>query len=151
MTIEIRTIEEADADAWHRLWHGYITFYRVDVPPAVTQKTWSRVLDPASPLTCRVAVVDGEVAGFAIHFTHPSTWVMTDDCYLEDLYVDEVRRGAGIGRALIDDLVALGETNGWSRLYWHTDEGNQRARKLYDSYVEADGHVRYRIRLAKRQ
>lgn len=92
---------------------------------------------------------DGKVSGFAIHFTHPSTWVVSDDCYLEDLFVDEEIRGAGLGRALLDDLVALSRANGWSRLYWHTDENNHRARKLYDSYVETDGHVRYRIDFRK--
>jgi predicted GNAT family acetyltransferase len=59
--------------------------------------------------------------------------------------VDETARGQGIGKALLDDLVTKAKTNGWARLYWHTDEGNETARKLYDQYVEADGHVRYRM------
>jgi GNAT superfamily N-acetyltransferase len=151
MTLEIRTVERSDEADWRRLWSGYLAFYKVDVTPEVTDRTWARILDAASPLTCRVAVLDGSLAGFAIHFTHPSTWVTTDDCYLEDLYVDEAIRGAGIGRALLDDLVAIAERNGWSRLYWHTDENNHRARKLYDSYVEVDGHVRYRMDLRKRR
>ena len=151
MTLEIRTAERSDEADWRRLWNGYLAFYKVDVPAEVSDRTWARILDPASPLTCRVAIFDGNLAGFAIHFTHPSTWVMTDDCYLEDLYVDEAIRGAGIGRALLDDLVAIAERNGWSRLYWHTDENNHRARKLYDTYVEVDGHVRYRMDLRTRR
>lgn len=151
MTLEIRTAERSDEADWRKLWQGYLTFYEVDVPFEVTDKTWARILDPASPLTCRLAVVDGSVVGFAIHFTHPSTWVISDDCYLEDLYVDSDVRGAGVGRALLDDLVALGERSGWARLYWHTDQNNHRARKLYDSYVEVDDHVRYRMDLRKRR
>jgi GNAT superfamily N-acetyltransferase len=151
MTILIRTIADDDRETWLTLWNAYLAFYKVEIAPEVTEKTWSRIVDPASPLTCRVAEVDGRVAGFAIHFTHPSTWVVSDDCYLEDLYVDETLRGQGVGRALIDDLVGFAEEKGWARLYWHTDEGNHRARKLYDSYVEADGHVRYRINFAKRR
>jgi len=151
MTLEIRTAERLDEADWRKLWQGYLTFYEVDIAPEVTDKTWARILDPASPLTCRLAVLDGRVTGFAIHFTHPSTWVISDDCYLEDLYVDSDVRGAGIGRALLDDLVALGEKSGWARLYWHTDQNNHRARKLYDSYVEVDGHVRYRLDLRKRR
>src|SRR5690606_3087578 len=104
------------------------------------------ILDPASPMAMRVAEKDGELAGFAIHLSHPSTWEINDDCYLEDLYLDDRFRGEGLGRALMDDLVALCKERGWARLYWHTDENNKRARKLYDSYVEADGHVRYRIK-----
>jgi GNAT superfamily N-acetyltransferase len=97
----------------------------------------------------RVAEQDGALAGFAIHLSHPSTWVMNNDCYLEDLYLDAEFRGSGIGRALMDDLIAICRKNGWERLYWHTDEGNVRARKLYDSYVKHDGHVRYRMRVPK--
>jgi GNAT superfamily N-acetyltransferase len=151
MTLEIRDVTAADEAGWRRLWDGYLAFYKVDVPPEVTAHTWKRLLDPSSPMAMRVAEKDGELAGFAIHLTHPSTWVMNNDCYLEDLYLDDRFRGAGIGRALLDDLVTLCEKNGWSRLYWHTDEGNVRARKLYDSYVKSDGHVRYRMKFAGRK
>jgi GNAT superfamily N-acetyltransferase len=85
--------------------------------------------------------------GFALHHHHASTWVMGDDCYLEDLFVAPVARGQGIGRALIEDVKALAWAKGWHRLYWHTDEGNTTARKLYDSFAPSDGHIRYRLKL----
>ncbi|MEY4697672.1 MAG: hypothetical protein RIT14_2100, partial [Pseudomonadota bacterium] len=93
------------------------------------------------------ALVDGQVCGFAIHQPHPSTWVMGEDIYLEDLFVDATTRGQGLGRALIDDLIALGRARGWHRIYWHTDHDNARARQLYDSYTPADGAIRYRMKL----
>ena len=89
----------------------------------------------------------GRMIGFAIHHHHDSTWVMTPDGYLEDLYLDPEARGKGIGRALIDDLIAICRANGWSRLYWHTNRDNAQARKLYESYVEDQGYMRYRIDL----
>ena len=147
MTTEIRDARPADEAAWRRLWAGYLTFYKVDLPEAVTVHTWARILDPSSRVAMRVVLVDGAMAGFAIHHFHDSTWEMTPECYLEDLYVDEKFRGQGLGRALIDDLIALARTRGWSRLYWHTDRDNARARKLYDTYAKEDGHVRYRISL----
>ncbi|MBL0372543.1 GNAT family N-acetyltransferase [Rhizobium sp. KVB221] len=146
MTLEIRDARPEDELAWRQLWDGYLTFYKVTLDPAVTDSTWKRILDPASAVAMRVAEKDGELAGFAIHLIHPSTWVMHNDCYLEDLYLDSKFRGQGIGRALLDDLVALSKKNGWERLYWHTDEGNATARKLYDTYVKSDGHVRYRMK-----
>jgi GNAT superfamily N-acetyltransferase len=147
MSLEIRDARPDDEQAWLRLWNGYLAFYKVTLTAEITASTWRRILDPASPVRMRVAAQDGELAGFAIHLAHPSTWVMGNDCYLEDLYLDETFRGAGIGRALMDDLIAICKKNGWERLYWHTDEGNARARKLYDSYVKHDGHVRYRMRV----
>jgi GNAT superfamily N-acetyltransferase len=134
-------------DGFLALWQGYLAFYDVDLPPATTEATWARLMDPASPVKARVALVDGVPQGFAIHLHHPSTWVPGDDCYLEDLFVAEAARGLGLGRALIDDLRALAQVRGWHRLYWHTNEGNARARALYDSYVPSDGHIRYRLKL----
>ena len=89
----------------------------------------------------------GEMVGFAIHHNHPSTWVLGNDCYLEDLFLTEAARGKGLGRALIEDLIALARARGWQRLYWHTDEGNTTARQLYDRFTPSDGHIRYRLKL----
>ena len=129
------------------LWQQYLAFYKVDLAPQVTTATWARLMDPASPVKARLAVLDGQAQGFAIHMHHPSTWVATEDCYLEDLFVTDTARGHGLGRALLDDLIALARDKGWSRLYWHTNEGNTRARALYDQYVASDGHIRYRMAL----
>ena len=87
------------------------------------------------------------MAGFALHLHHSSTWVMGEDCYLEDLFVQPSRRGAGVGRALIEDLITLARKRGWHRLYWHTDTENHSARRLYDRFVQTDGHIRYRLTL----
>lgn len=133
--------------AFLALWQAYLAFYDVALPPATTAATWARLMDAHSPLKARVAIIDGKPQGFAIHLHHPSTWVAGDDCYLEDLFVTASARGKGLGRALIDDLATVARARGWHRLYWHTDEGNTRARALYDSYVKSDGHIRYRLKL----
>jgi len=143
----IRDAAPADEAAFRALWDGYLAFYAVTLPPAVTAATWARLLDPASPVQARLAEVEGRVLGFAIHLHHPSTWVLTEDCYLEDLFVATEARGMGLGRALIDDVIARARARGWARVYWHTNAANTRARALYDRYAAADGHLRYRIGL----
>lgn len=145
MRFTIRDAHAQDEAAWRGLWQGYLAFYDVDLDPAITDHTWARILSPDSRLKMRLAVDGDRVLGFAIHHHHASTWVMGDDCYLEDLFVDAALRGGGIGRALIADLQAIAKAQGWRRLYWHTDQGNLQARKLYDSIVPSDGHIRYRI------
>jgi GNAT superfamily N-acetyltransferase len=147
MTLELRDATQSDQTAFLALWAQYLAFYKVDLAPEITAATWTRLMDPASPVKARLAVLDGTVQGFAIHLHHPSTWAASEDCYLEDLFVTDAARGHGLGRALIDDLIALARAKGWSRLYWHTDEDNLRARALYDQYVASDGHVRYRMTL----
>lgn len=143
----LRDAIAADETHWRSLWDQYLAFYEVTLGPGVSDATWARLMDPTSPVKARLAEVDGHVIAFAIHLHHPSTWVATDDCYLEDLFVAPAARGHGAGRALIDDLIALAQTRGWSRVYWHTDTNNTRARALYDSYVLSDDHVRYRLKL----
>lgn len=145
--VTIRDAAPEDEAAWRGLWQGYLTFYDHPLPEATTAFTWARLMDLDSPLKARLAVIGGEVAGFAIRQHHPSTWVPGEDCYLEDLFIADSARGHGAGRALIEDLIALARARGWHRLYWHTGRDNARARALYDTYVEEDGHVRYRMTL----
>jgi ribosomal protein S18 acetylase RimI-like enzyme len=57
-------------------------------------------------------------------------------------------RGRGIGRALIEDLLAQARAKGWSRIYWHTEASNAAARRLYETYTRADEFVRYRLFLS---
>lgn len=145
--MDIRHATPADEGAWRDLWAGFLAFYDVSLDPAITAHTWARIIDPEHRMTCRLACEGTRVLGFAIHHPHCSTWVAGDDVYLEDLFVAPDARGLGVGRALIDDLIALGRQNGWHRLYWNTDRTNATARRLYDSYVTEDGHIRYRLTL----
>ena len=145
--IEIRDAQAGDLEGWLPLWKGYCDFYHVEIAPDITLSTWARILDPMNGLTCRMALVGGNLVGFAQHHTHLTTWDRRPTCYLEDLYVAETARGFGVARALMDDLVALGKTKDWASVYWITAEGNAAARKLYDSYVGRDEFVRYSIGL----
>lgn len=147
MTLTIRDAAPGDEAAWRSLWQGYLGYYGVTLAPEVTANTWANLMSPSAPLKARIACLDGQPVGFAMNLHHPSSWVVGEDCYLEDLFVADSARGKGVGRALIDDMVALARAKGWNRLYWHTRQDNARARQLYDQYVETDDHIRYRMAL----
>lgn len=146
MVIDIRALHSQDKSQWLQLWEGYTSFYGSPQPDDVTEYTWQRLLDSASPVIGRVAVVDSRVVGFAIGVLHEGTWVKTPVCYLEDLFVDPQMRGRGVARALVQALYSEGKAKGWSRLYWHTRADNP-ARRLYDEFTPADDYVRYRVML----
>ena len=146
MDVVIREIQAADKAQWRSLWTGYNQFYESAVSEAVTEKTWQRIRDEHSSIYGRVAVVNGEVQGFAHIVLHEGTWVISPICYLEDLFVAPQMRGHGVARKLIQSLVNEGKTQGWSRLYWHTRESNP-ARKLYDQFTDVEDFVLYRMNL----
>ena len=144
MTVTIRKIEAGDEARWRKLWEGYCRFYERTLSEPITRHTWARILDAAAPVHAIVAERAGDgVIGMANYVIHENTWSLTPVCYLEDLFVDPRRRAAGVGRQLIDWLVAETKAQGWSRLYWHTRETNYRARGLYDKYTPESGFVRY--------
>ena len=144
MVIEIREVCQQDKAQWLQLWEGYTRFYGSPQPSDVTEYTWQRMLDSASPMLGRVALADGNIAGFAICVLHEGTWVKTPVCYLEDLFVDEAARGKGAGRALIEGIIDEARQKAWSKVYWVTRTGNP-ARALYDQLAAVDDYVRYRI------
>jgi GNAT superfamily N-acetyltransferase len=140
--IMIRQAHPADEADWRLLWEGYNAFHETVVADEITSLTWRRMLDPDVPMIGRIAKDGGRPVGFSISVIHEGTWEKTPLCYLEDLFVSPNDRGKGIGRMLIRDLLNLAAVRGWSRLYWHTRQDNP-ARRLYDEFTEADGHVRY--------
>ena len=147
MPVAIRRIEARDRQRWGVLWEGYCRFYKVDLSGPVTEHTWNRVIDTASPVHAIVAEQPGDgVIGIANYVIHEHTWSLTPTCYLQDLYVDPKTRAAGVGKQLIDWLVTEMKARKWSRLYWATAETNYRARGLYDKYTPHSGFLRYVVK-----
>ena len=144
---QVRELSESDKDLWLSLWRGYLKFYKATVPEVQYELTWKRLLDNEYNMYGLVAEVDGKVCGI-VHYTFQnSTRSPINYCYLEDLFVDPLIRGKGVGRALIDAVQEIAIKTGSSRLYWNTDATNEIARKLYDSYTKESGKVQYRIAL----
>ena len=143
MNALIRSIEARDAARWRELWDGYCRFYEREPSEAIATHTWRRIMDTRSPVHAIVAETRGGVIGMANYIIHDNTATLTPVCYLQDLFVDPQERARGVGKQLIDWLVAEMTRNGWSRLYWNTKENNYRARGLYDKYTPHSGFLRY--------
>ena len=80
-----------------------------------------------------VAELDGEVVGFALWFLNFSTWLGKHGIYLEDLYVTPATRGRGLGKALLAELAAICEREGYGRLEWWVLDWNEPAIGFYRS------------------
>jgi GNAT superfamily N-acetyltransferase len=83
---------------------------------------------------CHVAVdADDVVVGFAIWFLNFSTWLGTSGIYLEDLFVRPEARGAGHGRALLEELARIAVARGYGRVEWAVLDWNEPAQGFYAS------------------
>lgn len=80
-----------------------------------------------------VALVAGEVVGFALFFSNFSTFLGRPGLYLEDLFVRPERRGLGIGKALLEHLAALALARGCGRFEWSVLDWNADAIGFYES------------------
>jgi GNAT superfamily N-acetyltransferase len=144
----VRPARADDYQPWLMLWRGYCTALDSAVSEAITEGAWRRILAPNEAIWCLLACQGkSELVGFANYVLHPHSWSLQAVCYLEDLFVSPAARGGGVGRALIEALVALGRQHDWRRVYWHTHENNYRARSLYDRVVPRTDYVRYDIEL----
>jgi GNAT superfamily N-acetyltransferase len=146
MTVKIRMLEARDKPVWLQLFKGYITFYKATVADDVIELTWQRMIarEPDC-LIGLVAVDDSDTPiGLAHVLFHRSTWSPTYYCYLEDLFVDPGLRTRGIGRALIEAVYNEADARQCTRTYWSTEDGNHRARGLYDQMATKSAFVQYR-------
>ena len=148
----VRPAEAADEAGWRRLWRGYCDFYEVTISEDVTDTLWRRIMDGHEGIQAIVAesvskAREPQLIGFGNYVLHPYTWGKGLMCYLEDLFVDEQSRRAGVGRAIIETLIQMGYDNGWARVYWHTHETNEVARSMYDKVIPVDPFVRYVVHI----
>ena len=143
--IEIGPLRPGDRAAWEVLARGYKAFYQESEPDEAYEQTWRR-LTAGAELFGLGARLDGRLVGIAHYVFHPAVW-SGEACYLQDLFTDEAARGRGAARALIEAVAAAARERGADRLYWHTQEGNARARVLYDKVARLTGFIRYAYRL----
>jgi len=143
MTVAIRPIVSTDKDRWLDLFKQYITFYKSSLTEEQFELTWNRINSDFN-INGLIAELDGQIVGFAHYIFRPTTWDPNDFCYLEDLFVDPVVRGKGVGYALIKELENIAVSKGSKRLYWTTAPDNSTARKLYDRVAITD-RVQYKI------
>lgn len=90
-----------------------------------------------------IAHVDDEYAGFLYWFEGHSPYFrpgLQRFAYLYELHVRERFRGRGLAKKLVERFMADAQARGIRQLFVDTDEANQIARRLYESY----GFQRYR-------
>ena len=141
---QIRLVSADDHAAWLPLWQAYLRFYNTELPQAVSQSTWQRLLDNREP-THGALAWNGDTAVGLVHFIyHRSNWSIENSCYLQDLLVTEHSRGTGVGRQLIEFVYTTAKADGCCKVHWLTHETNATAIQLYERIAERPGFIQFR-------
>lgn len=143
----IRGVTSADRAAWGTLWAGYLNFYEVTLAQDVSELTFERLVQDQAIHGLIAFSPEGQPVALVHYLFHPSTWSKGGNCYLEDLFVAPAARGLRLGRALIAAVEEAARQKGAARVYWHTEEFNGTARRLYERVSKRAPFLRYQINL----
>lgn len=149
----IREIQSEDYPAWSVLWKAYLEFYNTELPEQQYLETFSRLVSTEHLSSSSERYSPGEIyglllispsgspIGLAHYLFHSSAWTSSPlaQCYLNDLYVSPEHRGQNLAEKLIREVErSIRDVEGCGRLYWLTQPGNERARKVYDRVCAED-------------
>jgi GNAT superfamily N-acetyltransferase len=143
--IAVGRLEPEDRAEWEALFRGYIEFYGRTSPQEMYDRAWHE-FQADDRLHALGARLDGKLVGITHFFVHVST-SSPDVCYLQDLFTAPEARGHGVGGALIQAVADWARERGCVRVYWHTQESNETARRLYDKVAVNRGFIEYNIQL----
>jgi GNAT superfamily N-acetyltransferase len=143
--IEIGRLEPDDRARWEALFRGYIDFYGRTSPQGMYDRAWEE-FQADDRMHALGARLDKQLVGITHFFVHAST-TSPDVCYLQDLFTAPEARGHGVGRALIQAVAEWARVQGCVRVYWHTQESNETARRLYDKVAVNRGFIEYSLQL----
>jgi GNAT superfamily N-acetyltransferase len=143
----IRPLQKQDEDHWRMLWKDYLAFYKTELPEAIYQSSFARMLEGNAGMPGEfhghLAVLSGRPVGLAHFVFHRTGWKIENVCYLQDLYAVPDVRGTGVGRALIESVYAAADQQGAPAVYWLTQDFNTQARVLYDRIGKLTPFIRY--------
>jgi GNAT superfamily N-acetyltransferase len=129
--IKVRRAAPSDAADVARLLHDFNTEFDDPTPDVPTLA--GRVGEMLAAGEIVVLLAGDGPDGIAQFRFLRSIWSDALDVYLEEFYVVPVRRGQGIGRALLEATMATAREGGAARIDLNTGETDAAARALYES------------------
>ncbi len=127
----VRCAEVSDARAAAELLHDFNREFGEPTPPvAVLAERVARLLEGGD--TAVLLAGDGP-DGVAVLRFRTAIWSTGLECYLAELYVRPVRRGNGLGRALMEAALGTARGRGADTMEIGVDQPDLAARNLYES------------------
>jgi GNAT superfamily N-acetyltransferase len=126
----VRLATERDAAEVARLMIGFRDWWDRDEPADEVFERGARHL-LADPNTDFLLAGDPPAGVCQLRYRY-SIWTGSD-CWLEDIFVEEDARGAGLGRELIEAAFERARERGCARMELDVNEANPGAVRLYES------------------
>ncbi|MBI1365232.1 MAG: GNAT family N-acetyltransferase [Alphaproteobacteria bacterium] len=79
-----------------------------------------------------IAEAAGKPIGFALYFPEFSTWRAKRGLYIQDLFVEDAWRSAGVGEKLVGAVAARAAENGAVYIKLAVDAANARGARFYE-------------------
>ena len=128
--LRVRRATAADAAQVHALMQALAAYEDLTVYLAATPDSLRDALAAQPPRAAfLLAEIDGRAVGFVSWTRVYGIWRGQDYCNLDDLFVVEAARGAGVGEALMRAFAAEAEGLG---ARWEVRTQNHGARRFYD-------------------
>ena len=133
MSLTIRSATPEDAPTIASLIRALSVYEKLEHEVTMTEeKLHAALFGPRPYAETLLAEVDGEPVGFALFFHNFSTFLAQPGIYLEDLYVHELSRGHGVGKALLERLAEIAVERNCGRLEWAVLDWNVDAIGFYE-------------------
>jgi GNAT superfamily N-acetyltransferase len=131
--VRVRPAKPEDALTIVRFIRGLAEFERE--PRSSVKVTEAEIVrdgfGPTPRFESLIAELSGEPVGFALFFMNYSTWEGTAGIHIEDLFVLDVARRHGVGRALMAAVAAIARERGSARVELSVLDWNP-ARAFYE-------------------
>ncbi len=128
--VSIRPFEGQDARALAKLMAEMVAFYGASIAPDLAVP--DDINRQAKTVDILVALVDGELLGFATSTTLYPVAGLIAFTYVQQIYVALKARRLGIAQQLMAAVAWSAKAKGIQRVEWSTGHDNTAARALYD-------------------
>lgn len=134
VAVTVRAAEKADCAAMLELVRELAVYERAPDEVTVSMEHFIESGFGDKPVWwAYVAEAESKVIGFALYYVRYSTW-KGQRMYLEDILVTEAWRRRGVGRQLMDKLVAVAKEKGFNGITWQVLDWNEPAIDFYKTY-----------------
>lgn len=147
--VEIAPLAAVELEELLPLIAAYQRFYEVGkIDEERNRAFFRRFLAPSEDGLLLGARRDGHLVGYACLYWHFSSLEACESVLMNDLFVIEEVRGAGVGRALIEATAEIARERGVPFVEWSTAPDNVTAQRLYDSTgAERSEWISYELRV----